>query len=179
MAKKLYEESDIQGIADAIREKNKTTNTYKVREMANAIIDIECGTPNLQSKSVTYTSNGTATITPDSRYDGLSSVDVTANVASGGGGGVSTITLNVVDWFKNELSSFEVIDMAYGNTIVISADGTYTVPAYSIIVIANYEFSQAECSGNTGRLVGSNYEWYGSGIIFIGTSDVTITTIVL
>lgn len=37
MAKKLYEESDIQGIADAIREKNGTTNTYKVSEMASAI----------------------------------------------------------------------------------------------------------------------------------------------
>ena len=33
MAKKLYEESDIQAIADAIREKNGTTNTYTVAEM--------------------------------------------------------------------------------------------------------------------------------------------------
>lgn len=38
----------------------------------------------LQSKSVTYTSNGTASVTPDSGYDGLSKVDVTVNVNSGG-----------------------------------------------------------------------------------------------
>lgn len=35
------------------------------------------------SKSVTITSNGTATITPDEGYDGLSSVDVTVNVSGG------------------------------------------------------------------------------------------------
>ena len=32
------------------------------------------------TKSVTYTSNGTATITPDAPYDGLSSVDVTVAI---------------------------------------------------------------------------------------------------
>ena len=36
--------------------------------------------PSLQSKSVTYTANGTATITPDEGYDGLSSADVTVAI---------------------------------------------------------------------------------------------------
>ena len=40
--------------------------------------------PSLQSKSVTYTANGTATIMPDEGYDGMSSVDVTVNVSGGG-----------------------------------------------------------------------------------------------
>ena len=40
--------------------------------------------PSLQSKSVTYTENGTVTITPDEGYDGLSSVDVTVDVSGGG-----------------------------------------------------------------------------------------------
>ena len=39
--------------------------------------------PKLQSKSVTYTSNGTSTITPDAGYDAMSSVDVTVNVSGG------------------------------------------------------------------------------------------------
>ena len=43
MAKKLYEESDIQAIADAIREKNGTTNTYTVAEMGESIKNISSG----------------------------------------------------------------------------------------------------------------------------------------
>lgn len=37
MSKKLYEESLIQDIANAIREKNGEMTTYKIREMGTAI----------------------------------------------------------------------------------------------------------------------------------------------
>ena len=43
MAQKLYEESNIQAIADAIRGKNGLTNTYKTSEMAAAISAIQTG----------------------------------------------------------------------------------------------------------------------------------------
>lgn len=51
MSKKLYEESSIQDIANAIRNKNGSTSTYKVSEMAGAINDISVSS----SDAVLYT----------------------------------------------------------------------------------------------------------------------------
>ena len=43
------------------------------------------------TKGVTITSNGTVSVTPDAPYDALKKVDVTVDVASGGGGGLIKI----------------------------------------------------------------------------------------
>lgn len=55
MAKKLYEESNIQAIANAIREKNGETTTYKPSEMAAAITAITTGGGGVEVEPIVLT----------------------------------------------------------------------------------------------------------------------------
>ena len=54
MANKLYNDTSVKAIADAIRAKNGTTNTYTIAEMAGAINDIPTGDVN--AKFFTFSS---------------------------------------------------------------------------------------------------------------------------
>ena len=67
MSKKLYEENSIKAIADAIRSKNGSTDTYKLAEMSAAITAIETGggdQPQLNTPTISITED-TLTITPN------------------------------------------------------------------------------------------------------------------
>ena len=76
-------------IAESIANKGVTVPSgTKIDGMATLSDSIQTGGGGAvqPSKALTVTSNGTTTITPDAPYDAIKQVDLTVNVASGGGG---------------------------------------------------------------------------------------------
>ena len=68
-------DTNLKNIANAIREKNGTTDTYKPNEMASAISNIEAG----------IEPTGTLDITENGNYDVTNYANANVNVASSGG----------------------------------------------------------------------------------------------
>ena len=97
-------------IKTAIENKGVTVpSSAKLDDYPELIDDIEQGsTPNLQSKSVSITENGTTTVEPDPGYDGLSEVGVSVNVQGGGGGGevAKENDVNFIDYDGTILHSY-------------------------------------------------------------------------
>lgn len=81
---------------------------YRLMYGITAVVSGEETPINLQDKIVSITSNGTQTITADSGYDGLGSVEVTVDIESNGSGGITP-----------------------SGTIQITSNGTYDVTNYA------------------------------------------------
>lgn len=99
MTKVAVTEQYLTDIANAIRGKNGSSDTYTPAEMATAITNIPSGEPTLQSKTKTYTpttSKQTETVTADSNYDGLSQVSITVNAMPNGTAGTPTASKGTV-----------------------------------------------------------------------------------
>ena len=129
-----------------------------VANLATAIDSIPAGggAPSLQSKSVTYTENGTATITPDEGYDGLSSVDVTVDVSGGGGGAGFKVTFpaTATNWEKNITCAIIQADGTVINIKDYSTVAGKTIPnVIEICCIGDYNFYMLHITVHTGKIM--------------------------
>lgn len=116
------------------------------RSYATTITNLKT-VPTLQAKTATVTANGTVTYTPDSGYDGLSSVAITTNVPSSN---LTTVFGQAGEW--------------------INGSKSYTIPAtakYAIIVVnwikhhdaADPSVSLTVSKGTITNMDGSKLAW--------------------
>lgn len=82
MAKVIVTDTHLTDIANAIRDKKGTSDTYKPSEMANAIKNIECGAEPILQDIVVSPKTTEQTITPSEDYDGIGQVKVNAVTSS-------------------------------------------------------------------------------------------------
>lgn len=97
-------------IAESIANKGVTVPSgTKIDGMATLIDSIQTGGGGAvqPSKALTVTSNGTTTITPDAPYEAIKQVNLTVNVASGGGGAEpATLTITSQSYTGNRYGTF-------------------------------------------------------------------------
>ena len=112
--------------------------------------------PKLQSKSVTYTSNGTATITPDAGYDGLKKVDVTVDVSGGGGGGAGfsvTFPATASNWNKLYVGGIVQVDGTVINMLDYSTVAGKTIPNVIEICFSGHNSYYPYMEVQTGKIM--------------------------
>lgn len=157
MSKKLYEESSLQGIANAIRTKLGGSDTYLPSEMAGAIENIQI--PNLQNKTVTPGASQQI-IQPDNGYNGLSSVTIN--------GDANLIAENI----KKDIEIFGISGIFEGNggsdllivgsgppTSDVGSDGQYYLYKEEISTSVSKYGIQIEKAGRDGD---SNFTYWGA-----------------
>ena len=187
MAKVLISDQYLTNIASAIRTKLEVNTTYTPAQMTNAILSIPVGgaaSPILQSKTISPSSSS-QTVTPDSGFDGLSSVTInpvsstTLNVSANGtytatnGNFYSQVVVTIEDSKVNLQSKTAVpsnvpisitSDTGYHGLSSVTIDpipSSYAnitnVTATSNDVLSGKTFVDSNGTARTGLLVASSY----------------------
>ena len=139
-AKILCDKTDLVNIADAVRSKNGTSNTYYVSELGTAVQNIQTA-PSLQAKEVNITANGTTSVAADDGYDGLSGVTVNTNVEP-------SVSNLVVKYYNAQVSpitfiyigkdGFQTLSLGSGGTSGSSSGQTTVRPIIGSLVVATF-----------------------------------------
>lgn len=162
LADNLQELSNIkQSIKEAIRyQRQPVSDSDSFASYAEKIANINDIDIELQSKSLTVTENGTQTITPDTGYDGLSSVEVTTNIQLDG---------TVIEYGKTITGSL-------GNRIVIikNIDLTNVTSMNSLFALSNLE--EIKNITNTSSVTNMSSTFRGSKITTIQLFDTSSVT---
>lgn len=110
--------------------------------------------PSLESKTASYTANGTYTITPSTGYDGMSDVEVTVNVS--GGSGTQCPDWSSIGWDCSDVEQSTLADdLAYAaqkkeafesGTISSFANDTNLTFIPRVVLPANSSFLFSNCT---------------------------------
>lgn len=145
MAQKLYEESNIQDIANAIRSKNGLTTTYKPSEMAAAISAISGGGGSNEKAIVEKTISGIYTNNEITKIGGYAFAGLGNNIT-----GINAPNVESVgDYAFRGCGNIQSINMPKVKTIGVNAFG-YSVYTTMPKCVTNNTFPLLEsCSGGS------------------------------
>lgn len=108
------------------------------------------------SKALTITSNGTVSVTPDAPYDALKKVDVTVNVASGGGGSAGfsvTFPATAKNWHMISAGGIVQVDGTVVDVVDYSTLAGKTIPNVLEICIRGSGFYFPRMTVQTGKIM--------------------------